>query len=202
MIKGQALPRHRLTLGALGVLVLAIALVFALTGRGGSHLSSARAGFLPPIGTSMSVLRQRFAVLGQRHSNECALRPRSIPSLAVNGRLQGACCTAMDFGHYVDQVRGLVRYRALAQVPVDPYDIPVSQARQLIGYARSISLTPGQQTIYKQAKTLSREHGPCCCHCWRWTAFEGQANYLITRLRYSAARIANVWDLENGCGGA
>jgi len=108
----------------------------------------------------------------------------------------------MNFQHYVSQVRGLTRYRALSQVPADPYDIPVSQARELIGYDHSISLNPTQQAQYNHAKTLSHEHGPCCCHCWRWTAFEGQAKYLIARLDHTGAQIANLWDLENGCGGA
>jgi hypothetical protein len=33
-------------------------------------------------------------------------------------------------------------------------------------------------------------------------AFEGQAKYLITRRGYGGRGIAQVWDLEDGCGGA
>src|SRR5439155_11833740 len=126
MHRRQAVSRHHITLRVLGILVLAIALVLAFTGGNRGHLASAGAADLPPVGTSMSVLHRRFAVFNRRHSNECGLRPKSIDSLAVNGRLQGACCTAMDFQHYVSQVRGLARYRALSEVPADPYDIPVS----------------------------------------------------------------------------
>src|SRR5713226_7626654 len=156
MKKLRAVSLDRLIFGAIGVLVLAIALVFAFTGGSGGHLASAGAADMPPLGTSMSVLQQRFAVLSRRHSNECALRPKSIASLAVNGRLQGACCNPMNFQRYVSQVRSLTRYRAISQMPADPYDIPVSQARELIGYDRSISLNPAQQARYKQAKKLSR----------------------------------------------
>jgi len=61
---------------------------------------------------------------------------------------------------------------------------------------------PAQQAFYDDAKKPSDEHGPCCCHCWRWKAFEGQAKALIARRGYTAGQIANVWDLEDGCGGS
>jgi len=156
---------------------------------------------LPPLSTGPRVLEARFAVLSRRHSNQCALRPQSVASRTVHGRLQGACCTPMVYAHYVRQVRGLVAYRAMPQIPRDPYDIPAGQARQLLAYNRRITLTPEQQALYRQATKLADEHGPCCCHCWRWTTFEGQAKYLITRRAYRARQIATVWDLEDGCGG-
>jgi len=157
---------------------------------------------MPPVGTSTSVLKARFAVLSQRHTNQCGLRPESLESIAVHGRLQGSCCSPMDFRHYVRQVRGLARYRAVAQIPTDPYDIPVTQARRLLAYDREMSLTAAQKSVYKRAVKLSDEHGPCCCHCWRWSTFEGQAKYLIARRGYGANQIAQTWDLEDGCGGA
>ncbi len=115
-------------------------------------------------------------------------------------RLQGACCFPMDYGSYVRQVRQLKRYVAVAVIPRDPYDISVSLARRLIGYQR-IKLTHAQRLIYNRAVPLSETKGPCCCPCWRWTAFGGQAKYLITRLRYSSRQVATVWSLEEGCGG-
>ena len=81
-----------------------------------------------------------------------------------------------------------------------PVDVPVALARRLLAY-RSITLTPAQHRIYNRATPLSETKGPCCCPCWRWDAFEGQAKYLITRRRYSAKQIAEVWSDEEGCGG-
>jgi hypothetical protein len=156
---------------------------------------------MPPVGVSITVLRERFAVLSGRDSNQCALRPQSVDSVAVNGRLQGSCCTPMDFDHYVRQVRGLAVYRGVPQIPRDPYDISVSQAKQLLGYGRTITLTRDQQAEYRKAMKFADEHGPCCCHCWRWSTFEGQAKYLLARGGYRAAQVAAVWDLEDGCGG-
>jgi len=62
-------------------------------------------------------------------------------------------------------------------------------------------LIPKQQVIYEEAVKLSHEGGPCCCRCWRWTAFEGQAKYLITKHNFGPEEIAEIWDLEDGCGG-
>ena len=181
------------------VLVAAAASSLALTHSGSR--ADARAQTLPPVATSIHVLEARFAVLNHRHSNQCALRPQSVESLAVRGRLQGSCCTPMLFAHYVRQVRGLAAYRAVPEIPRDPYDIPVAQARQLLGDDRQITLTAEQRAIYRKAMKLADEHGPCCCHCWRWTTFEGQAKYLIAKRAYSPREIATVWDLEDGCGG-
>jgi len=116
-------------------------------------------------------------------------------------RLQGACCFPMNYHSYVRQVHELSRrYATVDVIPKDPYDIPVSLAKRLIGY-QSIKLTPAQRRTYDQAKPLSATKGPCCCPCWRWTAFGGQANYLITRRHYTAQQIADVWSAEEGCGG-
>lgn len=116
-------------------------------------------------------------------------------------RIQGSCCGPMDFHKYQEQVDGLKKYADIPQIPTDPYDVPVSLAKQLFEYQRTIQLTPEQQAIYDQAANLSEEGGPCCCRCWRWTAFEGQAKYLITELDWSAGQIAELWNLQDGCGG-
>src|SRR5436309_2241308 len=55
-------------------------------------------------------VRESFAILSQRHSNKCGLRPGSLDSIANEGRLQGSCCSPMKFSHYVEQVRGLAKY--------------------------------------------------------------------------------------------
>ena len=143
-----------------------------------------------------------FAILSQRHSNKCGLRPGSLDSLATNGRLQGSCCSPMKFSHYTEQLSGLAQYASVKEIPQNPYDVSVRLAKRLTSYSDRIKLTPHQQTTYDQAVKLADEHGPCCCHCWRWTAFEGQAKYLITRRQFDANQIAYTWGLEDGCGGA
>ncbi len=146
-------------------------------------------------------LRARFAVLSRAHSNRCCMPASALNAMAPGERLQGSCCFPMDYRSYVNQVRELNRRYAMVDViPKDPYDIPVSLAKRLIGY-QSIKLTPAQRRTYDQAKPLSATKGPCCCPCWRWTAFGGQANYLITRRHYTAQQIADVWSAEEGCGG-
>lgn len=144
---------------------------------------------------------QRFAILSRQHTNKCSLAPESLETIAVQGRLQGSCCSNMNYARYVDQIHGLSQYRRVPEIPVDPYDIPVSQAKRLIALDKQITLTPRQQKVFDRAKALAHEHGPCCCHCWRWTAFEGQAKYLTARRHYGAGQIATLWDLEDGCGG-
>jgi len=146
--------------------------------------------------------KEGFAILSQRHSNKCGLRPESLDSLAMDGRLQGSCCSPMKFSHYTEQLSGLAQYASVKEIPQNPYDVSVRLAKRLTSYSDRIKLTPHQQTTYDQAVKLADEHGPCCCHCWRWTAFEGQAKYLITRRQFHANQIAHTWDLEDGCGGA
>ena len=102
-----------------------------------------------------------------------------------DARIQGSCCSAMDLHRYQEQVEGLKKYAEISQIPSDPYDVPVSLAKQLFEYQKTIQLAPDQQAIYDQAMQVSEERGPCCCRCWRWFAFEGQAKYLITELDWS-----------------
>jgi len=106
----------------------------------------------------------------------------------------------MNYAAYVKQRHDSRRYAYVSAVPQDPYDISVGLAQRLISY-QSIKLTPTEQRIYNRAKPLSTTKGPCCCRCWRWTAFGGQAKYLITRLSYTARQIGEVWSVEEGCGG-
>jgi hypothetical protein len=188
-------------LGTVAVAALGVSLAIAAT-RSGAESATPRSSATPPMGTSTTVLEQRFAVLNRQDTNKCGLRAESLESIAVDGRLQGSCCSPMKLQRYVEQVRGLVRYRSVPQIPADPYDISVTQARQLLAYDHALNLSASQQATYRRAMKLSHEHGPCCCHCWRWSAFEGQAKYLIARRGYGASRIAQIWNLEDGCGGS
>jgi len=119
-----------------------------------------------------------------------------------DARIQGSCCSPMDFHRYQDQVDGLKKYADIPQIPSDPYDVSVKLAKQLFEYQKTIQLTPDQQAIYDQAMQISEEGGPCCCRCWRWFAFEGQAKYLIAEAKWSAQQVADLWNFEDGCGGS
>jgi ABC-type transport system substrate-binding protein len=66
----------------------------------------------------------------------------------------------MVYSRYTEQVKGLRAYAAVSEIPADPYDVPVSLAKRLIGYRDSIKLSSSQQAVYDQAKKLLDEHGP------------------------------------------
>ena len=152
--------------------------------------------------TSGMSLRQRFDYLSRQHSNTCGLQPSSFVSMAAGTRLQGACCGPMDaklYPDYVKQIHALAKYDH-SVVPSDPYNMSVELARRLVEFNDTILLTHAQQQVYNRAFAFAPGHAPCCCHCWRWTAFEGQAKYLIARRRYTARQIGKLWGLDDGCG--
>lgn len=146
--------------------------------------------------------KEAFDYLSSATSSYCGLTPPTVDGYSDDQSIQGACCGAMDFHRYQEQVEGLKQYSDIPQIPEDPYNIPVPLAKDLFEYQESITLTSDQQNIYDKAMAMSHEGGPCCCRCWRWTAFEGQAKYLITEHNFTAEQVANIWDLEDGCGGA
>jgi len=145
-------------------------------------------------------LRARFLYLSNQHSNRCGMPASALQTMPAGSHLQGSCCFPMNYASYVQQAHELRSYADVDVIPKDPYDIPVSLAKRLIDY-QSIKLTPAEQRIYNRAKPLSETKGPCCCPCCRWTAFGGQAKYLITRRQYTARQIADLWGFEEGCGG-
>lgn len=152
--------------------------------------------------SSVAGSRARFVFLARQHSNSCTLEPSVLERTPDTMRLQGSCCSAMNLGAYRSQVKGLHAYPSVRQIPKDPYDIPVTLAKKLLGYDRTLGLNPTQTRAYEQAMRSSRENGPCCCHCWRWSAFRGLSKYLIADRGWSARPVATVIDLLDGCGGA
>ena len=150
--------------------------------------------------SQLSGSEAKFAALNSAKTNQCS-GPGFIDSKSNKDRLQGSCCSAMDFHRYEEQIEGLKKYSKIEKIPKDPYDIPVSLAKELLEYQKTIKLNAEQQKIYDEAVKLSHEGGPCCCKCWRWYAFEGLAKYLITEYGFNAEQIAEIWDLEDGCGG-
>ena len=149
-----------------------------------------------PAGT-----RAQFAYLAAQNSNSCGLQPSTVKTYADAARIQGSCCSAMDWNHYQKQVHGLRAYRGIRVIPRDPYDIPASIAKKLFAYENSIDLTSAQKIVYSRAMSITPEKGPCCCKCWRWHAFKGLSQYLIVRKHFSAHQVANVISLVDGCGG-
>ena len=148
--------------------------------------------------------KEAFDYLSTTKSNTssfCGLQPTTVDGFSDLDSIQGACCGAMDFHRYQEQVEGLKKYSKIDIIPEDPYNIPVALAKQLFEYQQTISLNQEQQTVYDQAVEMSHEGGPCCCKCWRWTAFEGQAKFLITEYGWSSQEIADLWDIQDGCGG-
>lgn len=134
-------------------------------------------------------------------SSFCGLQPTTVDGFSDEESIQGACCGAMDFHRYQEQVEGLKKYSEINVIPEDPYNIPVALAKQLFAYQQTITLNEEQQAIYDSAMEMSDEGGPCCCKCWRWTAFEGLAKYLITEENFDGQQVAELWDMLDGCGG-
>jgi hypothetical protein len=144
----------------------------------------------------------RFAYLARERSNRCNLQARELLGRPGRGRLQGSCCSPMDEHAYAEQVRALRRYSHIRQIPRDPYDVPVALARRLLRYQAGIRLSAHERLIYRRGVEMSREKGPCCCRCWRWTAFEGLSKYLIARREWQPRRLGRLIEALDGCGGA
>jgi hypothetical protein len=154
--------RRLLIIGLLATTAIAVGAIVTIT-RGTAAGSS---GGLAAGGQAS------FSELAAQHTNSCGLQASELATYSAHTRLQGACCTAMDEATYDAKLAGLRAYAGVAQIPKNPYDITVSLARRLVGYQRTIHLTPGQEATYSAAMQMSSEKGPCCCHCWRWTAFQ------------------------------
>jgi len=164
-----------------------------------SMASGARS--MPPAGAS---LRARFDYLSKQTTNSCMITQAALVSMPASMRLQGACCSAMGYADYSRQIPALALFNHAHGtgnlVPSDPYNWSVAFVRKLTAFNDTILLTNAQQKIYTTAFRYAADKAPCCCHCYRWEAFEGQAKELIARRRYTAHEIATVWNLENGCG--
>ena len=197
----SGLPRHwisgRPAIGLLiAVVLVGVAVTFWTAGSGRGSDSSVMAGVASPAGTA-----SRFAYLAAQHSNYCSLSPRTVMAYPDGKRMQGSCCNPMNQEKYDAQVAGLRRYAHLAQIPVDPYDVGASLAKELLGYDNTISLTAQQHSTFTKAMQMTDDKGPCCCQCWRWYMTEGLDKFLMSRLNLPARQVAEITDLTNGCGG-
>ncbi len=148
-------------------------------------------------------LEGKFVVLSQATTNACGGGKTYVNQLSADGtRIQGSCCSAMDFHRYVEQIEGLKNYKEYEIIPKDPYDVSSEWAEEMMAYTENTFLTDEQQKTYDTAVELSHEKGPCCCKCWHWYAYEGLAKKLIIDYDFTAEQVAEVWDLSDACGGS
>jgi hypothetical protein len=124
----------------------------------------------------------------------------AIASMPADARLQGSCCSPMQLDRYAKQLEGLKKYREVAEVPADPYDVEAGLAQKAMSHYGAV-LSPAEQKAYDYAMAHSDEHGPCCCKCWRWRVYGGLAKLLIHEHGFSGAQITQTWNLSDGCGG-
>ena len=96
-----------------------------------------------------------FTYLAAQTSSNCTLQPATVKSYPDNVRIQGSCCSPMDWDHYREQVRDLRRYHAIAAIPADPYNVPAALAKALVAYGDSIRLTQAQQRVYRRAMSIT-----------------------------------------------
>ncbi|MER8966886.1 hypothetical protein NKI25_14330 [Mesorhizobium sp. M0808] len=146
-------------------------------------------------------LARRFRYLSQNGNSTCSTKfTESIATMPATSRITGSCCSPMETKRYAEQVSGLARYRGIAMIPSDPYDIPAGIAQKMMPYY-DVKLSGEEQQAYDYAMANSNEKGPCCCQCWRWKVYGGLAKFLIREHGFTGKQVVDVWDLSDGCGG-
>ena len=146
-------------------------------------------------------LSAKFEKLSQSGNSSCSGDFKDLISeMSDTTRLQGSCCSPMNWHRYQEQIEGLKKFSNIAEIPPDPYDIEAGLAKKLQAYYDE-SLNPEQQKAYDFAMQNSDEKGPCCCKCWRWYVYGGLAKYLIQKYNFTGEQITEVWNLSDGCGG-
>lgn len=153
------------------------------------------------LGATDDELLARFYHLSRNGNSSCSFSfKESIASMPDQARLQGSCCSPMTLHRYREQLEGLKKYRHIAEIPPDPYDILAATAKVLM-VRYDLEVTPEEQEAYDYAMENSNEKGPCCCRCWRWSVYGGLGKYLIRTYGFTGEQVAEVWDLSDGCGG-
>ena len=155
-----------------------------------------------------TAVQQTFAVLSVARTDVCSdmgdeqAIHRYMNALPVGARLQGSCCTPMDYQKFATQIAALRKYAAVGAIPSDPYDTPAASAQQMLGFYDNIKLTAPQQTVFDAAASKTDDKGWCCCQCWAWYTHAGLAKYLLTTRGFTAQQIVDVTNLQDCCGGA
>ncbi|KKQ34303.1 MAG: hypothetical protein US51_C0044G0009 [Microgenomates group bacterium GW2011_GWA2_37_6] len=153
------------------------------------------------IDITKEALAAKFEKLSQSGNSSCSgTFADSIDTMKQGSRIQGSCCSLMNWHRYVEQVEGLKKYKNIAEIPPDPYDIDSDLAKKMKSHYDD-KLNPDQQKEYDFAMKNSDEKGPCCCKCWRWYVYGGLAKYLIQNYNFTGEQITEVWNLSDGCGG-
>lgn len=179
---------------AIGYIYIAIARPFNLSPKTSTNKES----FSPPVD---KVLAAKFDYLSTHGNSSCSSSfQQSIPQMLDNARLQGSCCSPMNWNKYKEQIEGLKKYSDISDIPQDPYDIEAGLAKKLMAHYND-QLTVQQQQVYDFAMQNSNEKGPCCCKCWRWFVYGGLAKILIQNHGFTGQQITDVWNLSDGCGG-
>jgi hypothetical protein len=174
----------------IAVLLIGGAVYFGLSKKNGS----------PPLAAD-TALAAKFDQLSKNGNSSCSGAFKdSIDTMPDTGRLQGSCCSPMDMHRYTEQVTGLQKYKNIAEIPSDPYDIDASLAKKLKAYY-DVQLTPDEQKSYDYAMANSMEKGPCCCKCWRWYVYGGLGKLLIQKYHFTGEQVTEIWNLSDGCGG-
>ena len=144
----------------------------------------------------------KFAELSKNGNSACSGEFKdSIASMSDSARIQGSCCSPMNFHRYMEQVESLKKYKDIPEIPSDPYDIDASLAKKFLAYY-DMELTLDEQKKYDYAMENSDEKGPCCCKCWHWYVYGGLGKYLIKNYNFNGEQVTEVWNLSDGCGGA
>lgn len=147
-------------------------------------------------------IAKRFEYLSANGNSNCSLVfLQAIAKMPAVARLQGSCCSPMDLARYARQIEGLKKYKDIAAIPADPYDIEAGLAQQALSND-DLTLTADEQKAYDYAMARSEQKGPRCCRCWRWKVYGGLAKYLIRSHGFTGPQVTEIWDLSNGCGGA
>jgi hypothetical protein len=177
---------------------LPILIVIGAVGIGGLIVSSHGKNILAP----QTALAAKFDELSKSGNSSCSASfTSSIAPMPDSVAMKGSCCSPMDLERYTEQIQGLQKYKNIAEIPSDPYDINAGLAKQLQAHYND-TLTPDQQKAYDYAMQNSKEKGPCCCKCWRWYVYGGLARLLIQKYHFTGEQITEVWNLSDGCGGA
>ncbi|MER9020694.1 hypothetical protein [Mesorhizobium sp. M0898] len=172
---------------------------------GGAFCAAAVLSFLKGPDLAMADgdadLLRRFKYLSQNGNSTCSAKfTESIATMPAMSRITGSCCSPMEMKRYAEQVSGLARYRDIAMIPSDPYDIQAGIAQKMMPYY-DVKLSGDEQQAYDYAMANSNEKGPCCCPCWRWKVYGGLAKFLIREHGFTGKQVVDVWDLSDGCGG-
>lgn len=149
-----------------------------------------------------SAIQAEFEILSKSGNSSCSNGFKdSIADMPDTSRLQGSCCSPMDFNRYKSQIEGLKKYKNVPEIPSNPYNIEAGLAKKLMAYY-DMELTTDDQKEYDYAMQNSNEKGPCCCKCWRWYVYGGLAKELIKKYKFTGPQITEIWNLSDGCGGS